>query len=58
MTFLDSFLLNVRKHNDVYKLNVGTLDFLRSASSEVHHPEEVKGAFEGGGSLTTKDLVR
>ena len=55
MSFLDTFLLNVRKHSDVYKLNVGTLKFLRN-NSETY--EEEKAAYEGGGVLTTKDMIR
>ena len=52
---MDAFLLNVRKINDVYKLQVGVLDRLgmRQSSLATQEFEE-----EEGGVLTTKKQVK
>ena len=40
MDFLDNFLLNVRKHNDVYKLQVAVeLTVLKKKGSKVEEEE-------------------
>ena len=53
MDFLDALLSNVRKRNDVYKLQLNLLEQLgsRQSSHQPHHMEE-------DGVLTTQKLVR
>lgn len=55
--FLDAFLFNMRKRNDTYKLQAGALKSSQGVATEADI-EEVKAAFEGGGVLTSKDLIR
>lgn len=52
MDFLDAFLNNVRKRNDVYKLQLGVLVKLGSRQASHQVPEEE------GGVLTTAKLVK
>ena len=54
--FLDAFLLNVRKKNDVYKLQIAVLDQLGARQSSAMMEDE--GPEIEGGALTTKKLVR
>ena len=50
---MDAFLLNVRKKNDVYKLQIAVLDQLGARQAMVDDESDVEG-----GALTTKKLVK